>query len=151
MLLCGQSNVMTFYKLFLVPLILLISVSQSWSTIRPTLEEMVRESDFVILGKIIAVERPGEAKRTVHVKTISVFKGESTQIVREFKFEYARVGKGNIDFHNLLQLSREGGRQIIFIKKSEANTFILTSGWFGVRTPSSQLINEIENLVGKGT
>ena len=145
---------MTFYKLFLVPLILLISVSQSWSTIRPTLEDMVRESDSVILGKIIAVERPGEAKRTVHVKTISVFKGESTQIVREFKFEYARVGKGNIDFHNLLQLSREGGKQIIFIKKikkSEAKTFILTDGWFGVRTSSSQLINEIENLVEKDT
>ncbi len=132
--------------------LLLRVVPSSEATVEPSLENMVKWSDAIVVATISAVDNPGASNRVITARTITVLKGKGDSSLKEhFDFHYRSDVQFNFDFAKYAQQKTE---QILFLKRfspSTTNEYQLTDPWFGVKPASTDLIDSIEKILINGS
>jgi hypothetical protein len=129
----------------------LFSATAVHATVVPTVEGLFRDSDVIVVGKVLEVVNPGETDRKVTISIDRVLHNTGAMRgKRRLTFEYHRVGLHDIDFRSITERDAD---HVFFLRfdpvgMSHENSFqlVMTDVWFGAPPADEGLINTITGI-----
>lgn len=137
-----------FKKISLLSAILFILSVPAVATVQPGVEQMVEESDIILIGQVISVDQSNQAYQVITIEPHEYLKGKSEISTMPLHFRYVpSTTYPGIGFNKNFQLLVEKKSKLIFYLKKSDNMLALTEDWFGIEDNDSRLIELIKKFV----